>query len=126
MKRLWSAVALMVLLFAASLYNTVQIDRITSGITSQLNQAGEAVSQGDWDTAQELTSAAMEEWDGMERYFSIVLCHGDTDEVSTGFQEVLGFLQYRSAPEYDSANSTLVAKVEHLAEMEALNWNNLL
>jgi hypothetical protein len=46
--------------------------------------------------------------------------------VNTAFQQVLGFLRYRSSPEYDSANRTLIEQIEHLSEMEQLTWQNLL
>lgn len=126
MKRLWIPVTLLVLIFSAALYNTAQVSRITETISGLLNQSEAAVAQADWETAAQLTQEAMEQWEKTEDYFSIVLCHADIDEVSTAFQEVMGFLQYQSAPEYDSANGTLVEKVKHLAEIEALNWKNLL
>ena len=126
MKRLWISAALLGLLFFSSLYNAAQVSRLSQRLSSQLNQAEAAVTAGDWDTAEQLTLEAMDQWEQAEGYFSFVLCHADTDEVSTGFQEVLGFIQYQSSPEYDSANGTLVAKVEHLAEVERLNWKNLL
>lgn len=126
MKRLALSAALLALLFAGCLWNTAQVSRISGQLAETLNRAEDAVAQGDWAAADGLTRQAMEQWQQSEGYLSLVLCHSHTDEVTTGFQEVLGFLQYRSTPEYDSANGALVAKVEHLAEVEALNWRNLL
>ncbi|MCD8189283.1 MAG: DUF4363 family protein [Clostridiales bacterium] len=126
MKRLWIALGVLALLLAGSLWNTARVTRVSDSLTAALNQAEAAVAEDDWDTAEELTQQALEQWTAAEPWLAFVLCHENTDEVTTGFQEVLGFLQYRSAPEYDSANGALVAQVEHLAEIEVLNWQNVL
>lgn len=126
MRRLWLSLALLAALFGASLWNTACVTDTTRAIARQLDAAEEAAAREDWAAAEEKFVQAQALWTKAEGYFSIVLCHGDTDEVSTGFEEVSGFLQYRDAPEFDSAGGTLTAKVEHLAEIEALNWRNLL
>lgn len=126
MKRLWIALGVLALLLAGSLWNTARVTRVSDTLTAALNQAEAAVAEDDWDTAAALTQQALEQWTAAEPWLAFVLCHENTDAVTTGFQEVLGFLQYRSAPEYDSANGALVAQVEHLAEIEALNWKNVL
>jgi hypothetical protein len=126
MKRLWASAFLLVVLFLGTLWNSQRVDQITADLSDTLNQAETAVSLGDWDTAEEKTLSALERWRQVENYFSIVLCHSHTDEVNTAFQQVLGFLRYRSSPEYDSANRTLIEQIEHLSEMEQLTWQNLL
>lgn len=126
MKRLWISALLLVALFVTSIAHTQRVAHITEDISALLEQSAAAATADDWSTAHNSTAQAMELWEQTEPYFSVMLCHSNTDEVSTAFQEVLGFLAHQSAPEYASANATLIAKVEHLAEIEALNWSNLL
>lgn len=126
MKRLWLSGAFLAVTLGLSFYNANRVETITSSIVALLNQAEEAALTEDWDTVEHLTTAAKEEWDAAEGYFSVVLVYAYVDEVSTGFEEVMGFLQYHDGPEYDSANGTLVAKVEHLSETEAVNLKNIL
>lgn len=126
MKQLCIAAALLAALFAGALWNASQITRTADRLTDLLEQAEQSAAAGDWDTAEVLTRQAMTDWHRQESYFSLVLCHADTDEVTTAFQEVMGFLTHRSLPEYASASASLVEKVEHLSEMERVSWGNLL
>lgn len=126
MKRLWLSGLFLVLLFAGAFYNVYRVESITSSIVDLLNEAEGAALKEDWDRVERLTLTAKEEWEAAEDYFSVMLVHCEVDEVSTGFEEVMGFMEYHAAPEYDSSNGTLVAKVEHLAEVESVDWKNIL
>ncbi len=126
MKRFWICGGLVLALFGGTLLNLWYVETVTGRIVGDLNQAEEAVAQGDWDAARTLTAQAQEVWEGSQLWLSVTLSLCDTDEVSTGGQEVLGFLQWEAGPEYDGANGTLVAYVEHLAETERITIRNLL
>ncbi len=126
MKRFWICGGLLLVLFGGALLNLWYVDTVTGRIAGDLNRAEEAAAQGDWDAARTLTAQAQEMWEGSQLWLSVTLSLCDTDEVSTGFQEVLGFLQWEAGPEYDGANGTLVAYVEHLAETERITICNLL
>lgn len=126
MKRLWLSGTFLAVLLAASLWNAHRVEQVTDSITELLNQAEELALSEEWEQVDVLTRQAYDLWMEEEPYFSVMLVYGYVDEVSTGFEEVMGFLQYRAGAEYDSANGTLVAKVEHLAEVEAVNWRNVL
>lgn len=126
MKRLWISLAALVFIFCATLWNTDRVTAVTDSISSKLEAAEAAVTQGDWQQAAALTDSARQEWERVDRYFSVVLRHADTDDVTTTFQEVQGFLQWEAEAEYTSVNSALVEKVRHLSEVETLTWNNLL
>ncbi len=126
MKRFWVCAGLLLALFGGALLNICYVDAVTGRIADGLNRAEEAVAQGDWDTARTLTDQAREVWEGSQLWLSVTLSLCDTDQVSTGFQEVQGFLQWEAGPEYDGANGTLVAYVEHLAETERITVRNLL
>lgn len=126
MKQLLIYTGMLVAIFCAALGNTVRVENITDQIAGHLEEAEAAVIQGDWEKADGLTEEAHQEWEKAEAYFCIVLRHADTDEVSNGFQEVIGFLQWQDEAEYTSTNHALIKKVRHLAEVEGLTWANLL
>ncbi|MCD8384138.1 MAG: DUF4363 family protein [Clostridiales bacterium] len=126
MRRLSISVAILLLLFGAGLWNISLLEGISGRLASQLEHAEALAETGDWDRAEELTLAAKDEWEAAASYLYVVLRHDYTDEVNTGFYEVLELLQWQETPEYAAANGELVAQVQHLSEAERLTWRNLM
>ena len=126
MKQLFLSLALLAGIFAATLWNTARVTEISTTIADTLDQAEAAAVQGDWQKASTLTQQAQAHWERCNLYFSVVLRHGDTDDVATTFQEAQGFLLWKDEAEYTSVNRVLTEKVRHLSRMEALSWRNLL
>lgn len=125
MKQIIAYAAALLTLFGVTLWNAAHVADITAGISARLEQAEEAVVHDDWDAAVDIVSRTALEWERQEPYFSVVLRYADTDEVSTGFQEIEGFLRWQERAEFTSANSALIEKVRHLAEVEGLTVGNL-
>lgn len=126
MKRLWISLAILLAIFAGSLGNIYYVAHISSLLVTNLNQAEACAEAEDWGQAQSLTRQTQAQWDHYAPYLYLTQCHGTTDEINTGFREVLECIQWESVPEYSAANGVLIAEVEHLAEMEDLTLENLL
>ncbi len=126
MKRLWISLAILLAIFAGSLGNIYYVAHISSLLVTNLNQAEACAEAEDWGQAQSLTRQTQAQWDHYAPYLYMTQCHGTTDEINTGFREVLECIQWESVPEYSAANGVLIAEVEHLAEMEDLTLENLL
>ena len=126
MKRIWISLAILLAIFAGSLGNIYYVAHISSLLVTNLNQAEACAEAEDWGQAQSLTRQTQAQWDHYAPYLYMTQCHGTTDEINTGFREVLECIQWESVPEYSAANGVLIAEVEHLAEMEDLTLENLL
>lgn len=126
MRRLWISVAILVLLFSATLVNSRYLKSVTDGLTNQLNQAEAAAETGDWAKAAELTKAAQDDWHSHDLYLYTMLRHSDTDQIHTGFREVLEFIYCQEGGEYSAANARLLSELGLLYEMEQFNLKNLL
>ena len=126
MPRLWISLAILLAIFAGSLGNICYVAHISSLLVTNLNQAEACAEAEDWGQAQSLTRQTQAQWDHYAPYLYMTQCHGTTDEINTGFREVLECIQWESVPEYSAANGVLIAEVEHLAEMEDLTLENLL
>ena len=126
MKRLWISLAILLAIFAGSLGNIYYVAHISSLLVTNLNQAEACAEAEDWGQAQSLTRQTQAQWDHYAPPHYMTQCHGTTDEINTGFREVLECIQWESVPEYSAANGVLIAEVEHLAEMEDLTLENLL
>ena len=126
MKRLWIACGILIAVFAATLFNAHYLKGFTTQLTDLLTRAEAAAEVQSWEEAATLTKQAYEKWEGNDAYLHIMLRHSDTDQVHTGFQEVLEFIQCREGGEYSAANAKLIAQIDLLYEAEQLTLKNVL
>ena len=124
MKRLWFAVALLAVVFTATLLNSFYLKDFSTDLMDMLTQAEVKAEEGDWAAAEALTGAAMEKWQGKEMYLYTLLRHADTDLVYTGFREVNEFISCKEGGEYSAANARLIAQLELLYGMEQFTLKN--
>lgn len=126
MKRLWIAVGLLLAVFAATMWNAHYLNGFTGELSDLLTRSETAAEAGDWERAHTLTTQAYDAWEGNGSYLHIMLRHSDTDQIHTGFQEVLEFIQCREGGEYSAANARLIAQIGLLYEAEQLTLKNIL
>ena len=101
MKRLWIAALLLAVLFGATLCNNLYLRGFTGALNTLLEQAEARAETGDWEEAHVLTEQALTQWQSRDSYLHILLRHSDTDQIYTGFQEVLEFLTCQEAGAHD-------------------------
>ena len=126
MKRLVICAGILIFLLAATLVNSWALERTSNRLSDLLEQAESLAESGDWAQAEALTLQAQQSWTDASDYLYIVLRHSDTDQVDTGFREVLELLRCRESGEYSSVNSRLTAQIRLLSEMEQFTLKNLL
>ncbi len=126
MRRLWAALAVLLLLFGATLGNSWYLKHYTEDLISFLRQAEICAADGDWDAASDKTEAALTLWNDRETYLHMVLQHRDTDQVLLNFQEVRQLIVHQEdGGEYAASNARLIAQIELLSEMEELTVKNV-
>lgn len=126
MKRLWIAVTLLVVVFAASWANTLYLERLSGELTALLTEAEAMGETGHWDRALELTQRAEVLWEKHDAYLHVTLRHVDTDNIFLSFQAVKEYLQCQEAGEYSAASAMLLGHIRLLYEQEEFNLKNLL
>lgn len=126
MKRLWGAVALLVLLLAAGLINGWYVQSLTDRMAERLEQAQQLTEKDQWDQAEEITHQVYDDWQGHHFYFHTVMRHSDTDQILRSFDTVLAYLEFHEMDQYAAANADLVAQLGLLAEMEQASMVNVL
>ena len=126
MRRLWIALALLAAVFCGTLFNSWYLADLTGALSRTLAQAEARAEGGAWEEAEALTRQAYEAWSDWDVYLHVLLRHGDTDQVYTGFREVLEFLTCQEGGEYSAANARLIAQIELLSEAEQLTLKNIL
>lgn len=126
MKRLCFSAGVLVLLFVLTLLNANYLGRLSTGFIDTLTQAQQHVEMDDWETAEQLTQEALDDWESHETYLYMVLRHSDNDQIQTGFQEVIEYLSCQDEGEYFAANVKLITQISLLYEMEQLTLKNLM
>ena len=126
MKRILTALAILFLVFAATLAHSFYISSFTKDLTLILEAAEARAEENDWTAAQDLTQTARDRWDATDTYLHILLRHSETDSIYTGFREVAEFIQCQEGGEYSAANARLIAELELLSEAEQLTLKNIL
>lgn len=126
MKRLWIAAALLCAVFAAALWNSLYLRRLTSGMTDLLTQAEALAEKDQWEAASALTRQASQAWEDKDCYLHITLRHSDTDEISAGFREVQEFINCQEGGEYSAANARLITRIDLLWGSEQLTLENIM
>jgi hypothetical protein len=126
MRRLYSAVLVLAVLFGLMLWHIEAVERETELLVTWLQQAEQKADEGQTSQAVRLTEDAHTEWQRVDQWFGVVLRMGDTDEVDKAFRQTLEFLHAGEEPEYRSANAVLIEGLLHLAEVEQVQWGNIL
>ena len=126
MRRLWLSLALLVLIFSATVGNSLYLKHLTRTITDLLEKAQDQAMEEHWEEADALTHEALQHWQDRELYLYTTLRHADTNEVYTSFREVEGFLHTQEPQEYSASNARLIARLELVASMEQFSLQNLL
>ena len=126
MRRLYSALLVLVLIFALMLWHIEAVEQETGFLVNQLQQAEQAVEEGKTTEAIRLTESAQTEWQRVDQWFGVVLRMGDTDEVDKDFHQTLEVLRSGEEQDYRSANAVLIEGLLHLVEVEQVQWGNIL
>lgn len=126
MKRIWIALAILLLVFSGTLLHSRTIETLSTNLCAILEEAEANAEQGDWTGAKELTQTAREKWESRDSYLHITLRHSETDAIYTGFREVAEFIECQEDGEYSAANARLIAQLALLAEAEQFTLKNIL
>lgn len=125
MKRVWIALAILLLIFSSTLLHSKNIGTLAHDLSALLEEAEANAEQGDWTGARKLTQTAREKWEKQDHYLHFTLRHSETDAIYTGFREVAEFIECEESGEYSAANARLIAELELLAEAEQLTLKNI-
>ena len=127
MRRLWAAAALIAVLAGLSALHVLALDRITSRMAGQLEQARQALIQEDWDGAQALIEDAYQDWETHDFYLHVSLRHPDLDAARSPFPEAFPYLSSREdSGECAAVCARLVNQLELILEGELPTLKNLL
>lgn len=125
MKHLWISVAILAVLFSATLFHTLYLRSVTDNLSALLEQAETSAYAGAWEQAEGEERQALEHWEKQDRYLHVFLRHADIDQIYTLFQEMDQFVRCRDLAEYAATSARLRTQLKLLYDMEALSLQNV-
>ena len=126
MKRLWLGLAILLILLMVGIGATVFMARFHNALSSDLEEAGEAVAEGDWTVALAMAEQAEERWERGKRAAAAFADHEPLEQVDNVFAQIRLYGQMKLEADYGAACIHLAELVRALGESHSLFWWNLL
>ena len=125
MKKEIIALLLLVLLFAASLFNIWYFDRLCMDIAGEVNASAVALERGDIEAAQEHLNSALHTWLDADSYTHIFIRHPEIDSTADAFYE-LGQALEENSESCRAAYDKLLYHLESIRTMEHLRFGSIM
>lgn len=126
MKKEIIALSLLVLLFAASLFNIWYFDRLCLDIAEEVNASKEALEAGDAKAAQEHLEKALHTWLDADSYTHIFIRHPEIDSTADAFYELGLELAGENGESCRAAYDKLLYHLESIRTMEHLRFGSIM
>ena len=125
MKKEIIALLLLVLLFAASLFNIWYFDRLCLDIAGEVKASAVALERGDMEAAQEHLNSALHTWLDADSYTHIFIRHPEIDSTADAFYE-LGQALEENSESCRAAYAKLLYHLESIRTMEHLRFGSIM
>ena len=125
MKKEIIALSLLVLLFAASLFNIWYFDRLCLDIAGEVKASAVALERGDMEAAQEHLNSALHTWLDADSYTHIFIRHPEIDSTADAFYE-LGQALEENSESCRAAYDKLLYHLESIRTMEHLRFGSIM
>ena len=126
MKKEIFALSLLLLLFAASLFNIRAFDRLCLDIAGQVSASAEAMEKGETDAAREHLNNALSTWLDADSYTHIFIRHPEIDSTADAFYELRQELESENSESCRSAYDKLLYHLESIRTMEHLRFGSIM
>ena len=125
MKKEIIALLLLVLLFAASLFNIWYFDRLCLDIAGEVKASAVALERGEPEAAQEHLNSALHTWLVADSYTHIFIRHPEIDSTADAFYE-LGQALEENSESCRAAYDKLLYHLESIRTMEHLRFGSIM
>ena len=125
MKKEIIALLLLVLLFAASLFNIWYFDRLCLDIAGEVKASAVALERGEPEAAQEPLNSALHTWLDADSYTHIFIRHPEIDSTADAFYE-LGQALEENSESCRAAYDKLLYHLESIRTMEHLRFGSIM
>lgn len=125
-KREYTAIAVLALLLALSVWNLKSIDTLTGDIEISLSKSQSAAEKLDFKTARQRLDEGLELWLSADSYTHIFLRHPEIDSTADAFYELQQVLMQEDATACAAAYDKLRYHLDSIDGMEHLSFGSIL
>ena len=126
MKYIFCATALLLTLAICCCAVVWRISELTTVISTQLQNAEEALRRGDFELTEAYVSEAHRCWLRHQGFCGTVIRHAETDTLSEALTLALFHAKLQNRVELQSLLVTLQSRLQHLSDMEQAHYYNFL
>ena len=126
MKHLWIALGLLAAVLLCSFCSVQVLSRSTEAVSASLSQAQEHAQRGDYAAAAQQVSRAQELWEEAEAPLGVLLHHEETDEIRFQLAALSAAANPQEPEDFLCRCAELLARLEHLKELDRPRYYNIL
>jgi len=118
MKRELIAGSVLIALFAAVLFNSFYLTKLSGTLSAMVEKAEEASAAEEWETSAANAAEAIELWNKSNKYTHIFLNHDEIGLLSDSFFELMEKIHAKNPDTVCSVANMVKTRLEDLAKME--------
>ncbi len=126
LKRLWCAIAVLLLLSLASGYNEMQYREISSRLDACLREVIALVQKGSLEEAVVQVEAFEAQVEGVLPFLNMTTSHHEVDELMLALSRAMACLRLGREQEFLVEAAELLQKIEHIDMSERIRLDNIL
>jgi hypothetical protein len=125
MKKTYFAIALLLLLLAATLVNVWYLDGFISDLVGYVDTSRTYVEAEDYDGAERKLRQAIDEWNGADGYTHVLIRHSEIDSTTDAFYELLSDIVSGDGDSAVGSFEKLTAHLTSIATMEYVTFGSI-
>ena len=126
LKRFWGAVAVLLLLSLASVWNEGCYRSISSRMDACLREAVALVREGELEEGMRQMEAFERQANGLLPFLNMTTSHHEVDELMLVLSRSMACLELGQTGKFLVEAAELLEKIEHIDMSERIRWDNIL
>lgn len=119
-------ILLLAVILAGCLFTLKTLDRCVGETAQQLKVAQALAGVGNLTAAAQAADGARRSWERWQTFLGSVLRHDEADDLRFSFARLSGFAAENNRDEFRAECAELIARVEHIRDMEQPKLHNFL
>ncbi len=126
MKRIWVALALMIICVSFAVAEFMIVKNNTDYFLQEIKASDYYFSKKEYTTATEILDSAHTKWENSEKAMNVFLSHEKVDEIEESLSELSKFAEYKEEPHFEATYEKTKRQLLCLKQSELPNLENIM